>query len=592
MRWYIKDYFKAFITKKNIKNSLIFIGAFFVFAIIIAFLLPPQSEDASVGEGFFVNLVMIVPLAAAVFFILISFRLKVHPEVIYSSSIRAKIILALIVIATVPTIPIIVITSNILNSTINQFFTEKTVAALEKSVDLANEKILAMEDILVEQLNQLKYDLNNNFISPAYMMHPAFSKRYMNANISLLVAVIETKAELNNKVRVLYSINDNYAILSNIIIFLGLTRITDATNCYRLSIMNNVYSVAYTQYGPYCIVLYRLIPKDMFITVDFINTSYSEYKKQEFLKPYFQTGIGIALILLSLGIILLAIVLSIMISQSITRPVFELVTAAQKIAKGDFSINLTRKEQDEIAVLYESFNQMARQLEHGRKMMYQTQKLQAWSDIARKLIHEIKNPLTPIRLSAERLYRRYEENHPEFPAIVKDATKTIVEEVNILMNMLSEFSKFARLPEINMVKENINSIIENCVAMYQGNEMISFIVDLDATVPPVMCDKALLRQAFLNIIQNSIEAKATVMTVTSKYDGENNFVYVQFKDNGVGISEENLNKVFEPTFSTKESGMGLGLAIVEKIIIDHKWNIACESQQGHGTQFIITIPLQ
>jgi len=590
MSFPIKDYLKEYVSKKNIKNSLIFIGAFFIFATIIAFLLPPQSENTSVGEGFFVNLVMIVPLAAAVFFILISFRLRVHPEVIYSSSIRTKIALALIVIATVPTIPIIVITSNILNSTINQFFTEKTISALEKSVDLANQMVLEAEENLVQQLNQLKYDLNNHYVSTEYLLHPAFSQRYMYAKTSLIVTLVETKGVLQNNVTLLHAGNNNPDIVSNIVTFLQLAHIANITHCSRLSIFNNIYSVAYTQYGPYCIVMYRLIPKDMFATADFLNTAYSEYKKQEFLKPYFQTGIGIALILLSLGIILLAIILSIMISQSITRPVLELVEASEKIAKGDFQINLSRKEQDEIAALYESFNQMAKQLDHGRKMMYQTQKLQAWSDIARKLIHEIKNPLTPIRLSAERLYRRYEENHPEFPIIVKDATGTIIEEVNILMNMLSEFSKFARLPEINLAEENINTILENCIDIY-GNDAISFVTNLDTNLPPVMCDKALVRQAFLNIIQNSIEAKTTEITITSIYDKEKQVIYILFKDNGVGIPEENLSKVFEPTFSTKESGMGLGLAIVEKIIIDHKWNITCDSK-GDGTQFTITIPLQ
>lgn len=591
MQWNVKELLKELIARKNIKNSLIFIGAFFIFAIIIAFLLPPQGENISIGEGFFVNLVMIVPIAAAVFFILISFRLRVHPQVIYSSSIRTKIVLALIVIATVPTIPIIVITSNILNTTINQFFTEKTVAALEKSVELANQKILETEDNLVQQMNQLKYDLNNNYINPAYMLHPAFSNRYAQFNTAVFVAFFKTKGIMQNSITLLYNSKDNVNVVSSIITFLELAHITDNVHCSRLSVLNSMYSVAYTQYGPYCIVMYTLIPREMIATADFLNTSYSEYKKQEFLKPYFQTGIGIALILLSLGIIMLAIVLSIMISQSITRPVFELVEAAEKVARGDFSVNLIRKENDEIAVLYESFNQMARQLDHGRKMMYQTQKLQAWSDIARKLIHEIKNPLTPIRLSAERLYRRYEENHPEFPVIVKDATRTIIDEVNILMNMLSEFSKFARLPEINLTKENINTILENCVSIYHGNDAITFVVELDDNIPPVMCDRNLLRQAFLNIIQNAIEAKSTVITVTSKYDSIKEVINVIFKDNGVGIPEENLNKVFEPTFSTKESGMGLGLAIVEKIIIDHKWNIACDSK-GQGTQFIITIPLK
>ncbi|MDH7552718.1 MAG: ATP-binding protein [Spirochaetota bacterium] len=591
MSFPIKDYLKEYVSKKNIKNSLIFIGAFFIFATIIAFLLPPQSENTSVGEGFFVNLVMIVPLAAAVFFILISFRLRVHPEVIYSSSIRTKIALALIVIATVPTIPIIVITSNILNSTINQFFTEKTISALEKSVDLANQMVLEAEENLVQQLNQLRYDLNNHYVSTEYLLHPAFSQRYRYAKTSLIVTLVETKGVLQNNVTLLHAGNNNPDIVSNIVTFLQLAHIANITHCSRLSIFNNIYSVAYTQYGPYCIVMYRLIPKDMFATADFLNTAYSEYKKQEFLKPYFQTGIGIALILLSLGIILLAIILSIMISQSITRPVLELVEASEKIAKGDFQINLSRKEQDEIAALYESFNQMAKQLDHGRKMMYQTQKLQAWSDIARKLIHEIKNPLTPIRLSAERLYRRYEENHPDFPVIVKDATSTIIEEVNLLMNMLSEFSKFARLPEIKIKQENINTIIENCVAIYKGNDAITFKLDLNYSIPEIMCDKTLLRQALLNIIQNAIDARSTTITISTIYNDGTRTVNIIIKDNGIGMSNETVSKVFEPTFSTKESGMGLGLAIVEKIIIDHKWNITCDSK-GDGTQFTITIPSQ
>ena len=590
---YLNEYFKNRISRKNLKDSLIIIGGFFIFSVIIALLLPPRSESDSVGQGFFANLVMIIPLAAAVFFIVLAFRLRVHPDGLYGgSSIRAKIALALIVIAIVPTIPIIVITSNILNTTISQFFTEKTMIALERSVDMANEQILSIDKGLIRQLEQLRYDLDSNFVSVANITNVSFQKRYTFSQSYLYVTTIEHKGILNNSIKSLFLYADRERVENDINTFLEIAKVTNAIMCSRLAIDDQIYSVAYTQYGQYCIVMYRLIPRDLLSTSEFINTSFSEYKKQEFLKPYFQTGIGIALIMISIGIILLAIVLSLILSQSITKPVYELVEAAEKIAKGDFNINLIRREQDEIALLYESFNQMAKQLDQGKKMMYQTQKLKAWSDIARKLIHEIKNPLTPIRLSAERLYRRYEEHHPDFSSILKEATNTIIEEVTILMNMLSEFSKFARLPEINLQAESINEIIENCIAMYHDNDKISFVLDLKPDMPPFMCDKTLLRQAFLNIIQNAIEANGHVITVSTAYDSQQRALTIAFSDDGVGIPDDEIEKVFEPTFSTKENGMGLGLAIVEKIIIDHKGTIACSSILKQGTKFTITIPQQ
>ena len=179
MKIHVNEYFKNRISRKNVKDSLIIIGGFFIFSVIIALLLPPRSESDSVGQGFFVNLVMIIPLAAAVFFIVLAFRLRVHPDGLYGgSSIRAKIALALIVIAIVPTIPIIVITSNILNTTISQFFTEKTMIALERSVDMANEQILSIDNGLIRQLEQLRYDLDSNFVSVANITNVSFQKRY------------------------------------------------------------------------------------------------------------------------------------------------------------------------------------------------------------------------------------------------------------------------------------------------------------------------------------------------------------------------------------------------------------------------------
>ena len=128
--------------------------------------------------------------------------------------------------------------------------------------------------------------------------------------------------------------------------------------------------------------------------------------------------------------------------------------------------------------------------------------------------------------------------------------------------------------------------------MYHDNDKISFVLDLKPDMPPFMCDKTLLRQAFLNIIQNAIEANGHVITVSTAYDSQQGALTIAFSDDGVGIPDDEIEKVFEPTFSTKENGMGLGLAIVEKIIIDHKGTIVCNSTLKQGTKFTITIPQQ
>lgn len=570
---------------------LIIIIGYFVFAFLIAFLLPPKPDSNYIEEDYIVNLIMSLPLIAAVFFIMLSFRKRLQKKVPYKTSIRTKIAIAFILIAIIPSLPIIIITSNIVNNTLNQLFSDKTIIALENSVKLTMDSINDNEHTLIQQLDGIRYDLSYGYTDISMLMKESYSKIFINTGINLFVATISQLSPLNNQLIPVAFHSSQKNIIEQILLYLKIADIDNSIRNARLSILNETYIVVFTRYQQYCIVLYRVIPHNLINAMQYFENAYNEYRKQEFLKSYFTTGVGVTLIIISISIIIIAVILSITLSQSITRPIMELVEAAYQISKGNFSIHLERSEKDEIALLFDSFNQMAAQLEHGRKMMYQTQKLQAWSEIARKLIHEIKNPLTPIRLSAERLYRRYEENHPDFPVIVKDATSTIIEEVNLLMNMLSEFSKFARLPEIKIKQENINTIIENCVAIYKGNDAITFKLDLNYSIPEIMCDKTLLRQALLNIIQNAIDARSTTITISTIYNDGTRTVNIIIKDNGIGMSNETVSKVFEPTFSTKESGMGLGLAIVEKIIIDHRGDISCKSVLGQGTEFIITLPV-
>ena len=258
-------------------------------------------------------------------------------------------------------------------------------------------------------------------------------------------------------------------------------------------------------------------------------------------------------------------------------------------------ISLNHESEDELGVLYKSFNHMIEDLDRNRKIMYQKQRLEAWKEMARKVVHEIKNPLTPIRLSAERMRKRTVEKSPELNQVILSGTETIIEEVDSLMKLLSEFTNFARLPEMKPVKENLRSIIESSAGLFIGHENVTFNVDIPGNIPLVFIDKSLIRRALGNLIQNAIEAVRDNGMIDIKAEYINNvtadIVRITVSDNGPGVKEEDLERVFEPGFSRKPSGSGLGLAIVEKIVLEHQGRIFCKSEPGKGSDFIIEIPV-
>jgi two-component system nitrogen regulation sensor histidine kinase NtrY len=274
--------------------------------------------------------------------------------------------------------------------------------------------------------------------------------------------------------------------------------------------------------------------------------------------------------------------------------VLELAEAAGHVASGDFHISLRRDAPDELALLYRSFNKMVQQLDDSKKVIYHAQRLEAWMEVARRLVHEIKNPLTPIRLSAERIQNRNREGHPEINNIINTGTETIIEEVKVLTRILDEFSGFARLPEMRGEYLDINPVIKNSVNFFMGHEGITFHLSLDNSIPKLFFDKTLFRQALTNILQNSIDELGNKgnITVTSEYaDKKHGIVRLSIKDDGPGIDEENLDKIFDPAFSTKDTGTGLGLAIVEKIILEHNARIFFYSKKGEGAEFVIEFPI-
>ncbi len=574
-------------------HDVVFLIGIFVFsAVLVLGLFPSVDTRGEAARSFFFYSMMMVPVVAAVYFIIISFRRKLsagRSEAFFS--IRFKIALAFVFVAILPSLPIILVSNNIIGHTISELIAEKTAMALEESVEMARASIAEEYAGVERELDSLNFALDRGIMSPATpfgrdMIVSLLASRGYGAAF-FRPAAAGTALAIDPLPRAAYA--------DGIAKFLDVVKPRRGTAVYAISIGEDALALGTFFPGDYLVAVFRVMPERLFVRSSLFEESLGTYRQKEYLKPYFQTGVGIFLLLIAFLIVVVSVVVSLLLSANITRPVLELEEAAGKVAAGNFAVRLERESPDELALLFDSFNKMIRQLEASRKAQFHAQKLEAWRDVARKLVHEIKNPLTPIRLSAERIQRRYRESHPDIESIVLTGTDTIIEEVNVLMELLGEFSRFARLPEMKPETVDLNPIVESCVNFFHGHERVSFHLELDQGLPRITLDKSLLRQALTNIIQNSIDAVGDQGNVHIKtalrVQGNTRAVIIQIRDDGAGISEEDLERIFEPTFSKKPHGTGLGLTIVEKIILEHRGGISCRSKPGEGTEFTIELPI-
>lgn len=229
--------------------------------------------------------------------------------------------------------------------------------------------------------------------------------------------------------------------------------------------------------------------------------------------------------------------------------------------------------------------------------LLRAQKAAAWNEVARRVAHEIKNPLTPIALSAERISRQVDRARlsPEIAGIVKDCTATIVNEVESVKNLVNEFSQFARFPAAQPAKCDLNEVVESALAVFQGRlEAVEVSADLAARLPAVSVDREQFKRVVVNLVDNAAEAMQDSLIkqvrVTTR-TGAADTVELIVADTGCGVSPEDKEKLFLPYFSTKGRGTGLGLAIVNHILADHKAHIRVEDNLPVGTRFTIEIPI-
>jgi two-component system nitrogen regulation sensor histidine kinase NtrY len=232
--------------------------------------------------------------------------------------------------------------------------------------------------------------------------------------------------------------------------------------------------------------------------------------------------------------------------------------------------------------------------------LQKAQRAEAWREVARRIAHEIKNPLTPIQLSAQRLRKRYLSQFGQDGAIFDECTQTIITQVEELKNLVNEFSSFARMPAAQPMPNNLNEIIREAMVLYvEGHKNIRFEFKPDEKVPMFNLDKEQIKRVIVNLLDNAVAAVDAVagkdgggqITIDTQLDPLMNLARIEVADNGCGVSPEDKPLLFEPYFSTKPSGTGLGLAIVNTIVSDHHGYARVRDNVPRGTRLIIELPI-
>ena len=296
--------------------------------------------------------------------------------------------------------------------------------------------------------------------------------------------------------------------------------------------------------------------------------------------------------------LVIGLLLSWWISARITRPVEELAEGAREVAAGRWDTRIDVRGSDEIGQLATAFNDMTRTLAVQRERLVQTERVAAWRELARRLAHELRNPLFPLQITLENLQRAKTLPKDQFQEIFKESTATLKAELANLNTIVGRFSDFSKMPTPQLQRVNINEAVRSAARLFEpqfnavGKPTITPEFYLAEKLPEIDADPDLLHRAMQNLILNALDAMPAGGTLTLRTTARDGGVRLEVADSGQGLTPEECSRLFTPYYTSKKHGTGLGLAIVQSVVSDHGGTISVSSDPGHGTTFRIDLPLR
>jgi len=299
---------------------------------------------------------------------------------------------------------------------------------------------------------------------------------------------------------------------------------------------------------------------------------------------------------LAIAAIAITVLVGLLVARRMTRDLDRLVDGAHAAARGDLDHRVEASSQDEVGEVAAAFNRMMEEVQGAKERLVIAERIAAWQEIARRLAHEIKNPLTPIQMAMDTLRKTWRKQHPSFGEILEESTQSVLEEADRLKRIVSEFSDFARMPKPDIASCDLNDVVTGALGLYQ--EAAPLERRLAPDLPPIEADRGQLSQVLRNLVENARDAIASrpdgrIVVATRRGDAGDR-VEITVEDNGPGVPAELKERVFTPYFTTKHAhgGTGLGLAIVHRIVSDHGGRIGVVDAATGGARFVVELPLR